>query len=106
MKSLRVLETLVVIFTALGLMFGAYIFLDTQHAKREAVLRVEIDLREDILDRDIKRDAEARVYYKNIEQVRDLEPAEKDRKEYLEENLGRKYEEQRIIQARKAELPK
>lgn len=104
MKALRVIEVLIVFFTAVGFIFGAYNYLDGAHARREALLRTEIELREEIIERDIKKDAEARVYYKNLEYSRELEPAEADRKEYLEENLERKYEEQRAIQARKSQL--
>jgi hypothetical protein len=104
MKALRVIETLIVFFTSCGIIFGAYLYLDGVHAKRANVTRVEIDLRSDIIDRDIKRDAEARVYYQNIESSRGLQPPEQRRKDYLEENLDRKYEEQRSIQTRKSEL--
>jgi hypothetical protein len=104
MKALRVIETLIVFLTACGILFSVYLYLDGVHAKRDSVTRVEIDLRSDIIDRDIKRDAEARVYYQNIEDSRGLQPPEKRRKDYLEENLDRKYEEQRSIQTRKSEL--
>ena len=104
MNILRVVEIVVVFFTAIGFVFAAYVFLDTAHARREALIRTELELRLNILERDIKRDAEARVYYKDIEYVRQLEPAEKNRKAYLETNLQRKYEEQRTIEARKSQL--
>lgn len=104
MKLLRVAEAALVLITITSFLFGAYFFLDTAHAKRKALLQTEIELREEILSRDIKKDAEARVYYKNRQAQGPLESAEAMRLEYIEEQLEQKYEEQRMVQQKRMEL--
>ena len=101
---LRLLEYMAVAFGIIGSVIAGYLVLDNMHAKRDTLLKTEIDLRSDIINRDIKKDAEARSYYKNIEMERDLSKAEARRLEYLEEQMERKYVEQESIQARKDAL--
>ena len=57
-----------------------------------------------VVARDIKKDAEARVFYKDIERTRDLEQAEQARLEYLEEQLEQKYERQNMYEEKAMEL--
>lgn len=101
---LRLLEYMAVTFGIIGSVIAGYLVLDNMHAKRDALLTTEIELRSEIIDRDIKKDAEARSYYKNIEMERELSKAEARRLEYLEEQMERKYVEQESIQARKDAL--
>jgi len=94
MSLLRIAEGLIVLLTIMGMLFSAYLFLDSSHAKSS----VEFELRSEILDKDIKKDAEARAYYKDKAIEGDLDNADKRRLQYLEDQLDQKYEKQRIIQ--------
>ncbi len=100
--------TIVTLVAALGrivaMIFGAYRFMDMKHAQADKVLKTEIELRKDIVDRDLKKNAEARVYYKDLQRHRGLEPPEQARLEYLEEQMERKYEEMQILQQKEMEL--
>ena len=104
MRIVDLVAVLVALLSAMAMVFGAYFTLDDLHASKEKVLGVEIDLRQEIIHRDIKKDAEARAHYKDIAQDRSLEPAEESRLEYLEEQLERKYEEQRMLEQKAMEL--
>ena len=111
MKAFRTLEFILVLAACFGIVWKVLAYLNNYHAKQEdlhaaqrAILKTEIRLREEIIERDIKKDAEARVYYKDIEMTRGLEAAEKQRKEYLEENLERKYDEQRELRALSSQI--
>lgn len=103
---LKTLEAIAVFGTLVALLFGAYLFLDSMHAKNTELLKTEIMLREEILDTDIKNKAVARVFYERIGEERDLSKAEAARLRNVEEQLERKYQEQQFIQQRKAEIEK
>ena len=77
---------------------SAYIWLDEKHADRHQQTAVELDIRQEILDRDIKKDAEAAVYYRDLEMERGLSKAEQARKSYIEGQLEQKYEDQQMLQ--------
>ena len=94
MTPYRIVEVLLGLGALVGLVFSSYLFLDARHASHENIFQIKSEL----LDRDIKKDAEARVYYKNKESDAPLERADKLRLEYIEEQLERKYDEQKIIQ--------
>lgn len=102
MTAMRVFELLLVFLTSVGVLFGAYQYLDTMHAKERDLLKARIEIQSEMLDRDIKKNAEARVFYKDLSKDRALEKAEQSRLEYLEEQLEQKYDEQRIL--REAEM--
>jgi len=104
MRLIELVSVLVAILSMFAIAFGAYFTLDEKHASNQKVLRTEIDLRKEILNRDIKKDAEARVFYKDIERTRDLEQAEQARLEYLEEQLEQKYERQNMYEEKAMEL--
>lgn len=99
--STRAIEFGIVVISAA---FAAFFYLEDRHASRQSLLGTEIDLRQEILDRDIKKQAEARVYYKDIERSRGLEPPEQSRLDYLEEQLEQKYEDQQMLQQKELEL--
>ena len=95
----------------IAVFFTVYLFMDARHAKQEALLEMErehtvneLRIREEILNRDIKKDAEAASHYRDLAHDRDLERAEASRKQYLEEQLEQKYSESRLIQKRLLEL--
>jgi len=95
---------MVAMLSVFAMLFGAYFTLDEMHASNKKVTGVEIELRQEILDRDIKKDAEARVYYKDKAREGDLDKADEARLEYLEEQLERKYEEQQMYEQKSMEL--
>lgn len=101
---LRQLEAVAVLIALMTALISGYIYLDTQHASQRALVSTEMNLKAEMLDKDIKKDAEARVYYKDIERSRGLEPPEEARLDYLERILDQKYENQRIIMAAQLEL--
>ena len=104
LNILRVFEAILVGFALIASVFGAFFVMDELHAQKADVLRTEVELREEIIDRDIKKDAEALAFYRNLKMVRDLSPAEQSRFDYLEKELDRKYDEQRSIQAKRDSL--
>jgi hypothetical protein len=84
---------------------GAVVIAAYSHfEKRRTAIITEVELRSEILDTDIKKDAETRAYYKDLSDDRALSPAESSRLEYLEEQLSRKYEQQKRLQAKADEL--
>jgi hypothetical protein len=98
-----------------ALVIGGYRHLNQEHANRAEtestlievkrnLLETEVDLRQEIVDRDVKKDAESRAHYKSLEQNRSLEPAEKARIDYLEEQMEQKYDEQRSLREAKMRL--
>lgn len=93
------LELILVFLGVLTTVFSVYFYLDAKHKGTEESNLEILELKEELLDRDIKKDAESRVYYKDLEIERgSLAAAEQRRLNYLEEQLDRKYEEQAIIQ--------
>ena len=83
------------------MIFSAYIFLDSRHAPSEIALELELEM----VEMDLKKDAEARAYYFDKQSVAgSLDGADKRRVENLENNLDRKYSKQKLIQARLLEL--
>lgn len=97
---IRVIEAIAVLATLSAMLLGAFSWLNENHAERKALLETELELRAEMIDRDVKKQAEARVYYKDIAKDRPLEPAEESRLEYLEEQMEYKYAEQRLIQTK------
>jgi hypothetical protein len=101
---IRTIEAIAILATLSAMLLGALNWLNENHAERTALLDTELELRADMLDMDIKKNAEARVYYKDIAKDRPLERAEADRLEYLEEQLEYKYQRQQMIQAKQMDM--
>jgi len=113
-KSVKtLLEILgVVAFLVTGVL-SMFWLMEERHANKTELIAVskkllvqELEIREEILDRDIKKNAEARVYYKDLEKEKALGHAEMARLQYIEEQLSRKYTEQEKIQDRLYDLEK
>lgn len=85
------IEFLIVVVTAV---FGVYFYMNSIHASQNEVLEVKAEL----IDQDIKKDAEVRAYYKDKESEGALDEADKRRLDYIEEQLERKYKKQEILQ--------
>jgi hypothetical protein len=94
MNILRTVEAIAAVFGLIGIVFGAFFFMQNIHASKIEVLEVQSQ----VLDMDIKKDAEARAYYKDREIEGTLDGAGKRRLEYLEEQLDLKYSKQKIFQ--------
>ena len=103
-KAVQAATLTLTMLSILAMVITAFLFLDEKHADQKKVLATEISLRKEILDTDIKKNAEARVYYKDIAKTRSLEPAEESRVEYLEEQLEQKYDRQRMLEQKQMEL--
>jgi len=98
-------ETILVLASVIGIIFGAIAYLDAKHADSitlEAVkvkaLKNEVQLRSDMLDESIDDDNKVLYYYRNTEANRELAPAEASRKAYIEESLERDYRKQEYYQ--------
>ena len=114
-KIMSTIEVLLVLAAMLGSVFGAIAYLDHKHAaavvaeanaraleeykaenlKKEAEnLKKEVILRSDMLDEKIDDRSKTLYFYRDTEEHRKLEPAEKSRKRYIEEDLERSYKQQ------------
>lgn len=109
MKS--IVEAILAIASVVGIAIGAFLYLENRHAdKRELEvirmerLETEIGLRREIVDRDVKKDAEAREHYRKLELTRSLTPVEKQRKEYLERQIALKDSEAKELEDREMDL--
>ena len=91
MDSTRLVEFLILV---IGSVFAVYFYMNSIHASQKEVLEVKAEL----IDMDIRKDAEVRAYYKDKEASGNIDQADKDRLEYIEEELGRKYKKQEILQ--------
>ena len=91
-KSASHITTLITLIIALGTTIFA---VNKYFQKRDDSLVQGLEIRAEILDRDIKKDAEIRHYYKSKSLIGELDKAEKNRLEYLDEQLDQKYDEQR-----------
>lgn len=96
--NLRDVGAVAGLVSVIGGALYAYVWLDEKHADRHHQAVIELEIKQEILDRDIKKDAEAVVYYRDLESERGLSKAEAARKEYLEGQLDRKYEDQQMLQ--------
>jgi hypothetical protein len=104
MKILRTAETLLVIFALIGTVASTFWFMEYRHAKRTTLLKTELGIKAEILDRGIKRDSDIRVYYEDLAADRELEKAEQARLKYIERKLERGYGDQDSLQAQLSEL--
>jgi hypothetical protein len=64
-KVLRTLEVITVIGGTLGLVFGAFLFLDQRHQHTTDAIATNLDIERKLNELDLKKDAEAKVYYEN-----------------------------------------
>ena len=96
MKDVKFYVEVVAVFLGiLATVFAAYFFMDARHAKHI----IEYELKSEILDLDIKKDAENISYYSNKNDVDgELHPAESSRKQYLEREMERKIDKKNLIE--------
>ena len=100
--SLDIIQKLTIIFGFVGTIFGVFFFLDDRHAHQEQTVKsfteiqtdnmlTNLDLKREILQLDLKKDAESKKYYEDlIVSGKPLDEAQKMRKEYLENEMERK----------------
>ena len=119
-KIMSTIEVLLVLGAAFGLVFGAIAYMDNKHADAAAQkadelaleaykaenLKKEVILRSDILDDRIDDKSKVLYHYRDTEDDRELEPAEKSRKRYIEEDLERSYKKQESYQRKIENLEK
>ena len=96
MKDIKFYVEIVGVFLGIiASVFAAFFFMDARHAKQA----VEYELKSEILDLDIKKDAENISYYNNKKNVDgELHPAEVSRKQYLEAEMERKIDKKNLIE--------
>ena len=100
--SLDIIQKLTVIFGFVGTIFGVFFFLDDRHAHQAQTVKAfteiqtdnmltTLDLKREILQLDLKKDAESKKYYEDlVVSGKPLDEAQKMRKEYLENEMERK----------------
>lgn len=95
-----------VLITIIGSLFSGVWMLDNYYQKQavadkqaaesaKALLITELNIRVKILDTDIKKDAEVQHHYKSKALLAPLDKVDQERLEYLGDQLGQKYQEQR-----------
>ena len=78
----------------IAMVFAVYFFMDERHASTEKVTSVEIELRQEILDTDIDRNAKILHHYQQKSLESELSKADQNRLKYIELQLDRQYEQQ------------
>lgn len=101
---LKIINAISVVLGLVVVILGGFFFLDGLHATKVALLNTEVEIRQEILDTNINRDAKIRYHYDQLESERPLNKAEKSRKEYVEEELERQYHQQRMLEEKQLEL--
>ena len=95
------IEHVVALITVIGSIFTAFLFMDARHLEHKA----EFELKAEMLDMDIRKDAEVINYYRTREINRiDLNTAEQARYEYLQEEMERKVRKKELIEQKLLEL--
>jgi hypothetical protein len=82
------------ILSIIAILFSAFFFMDSRHASDKKVTKVEIELRQDILDTDINRNAKIKHHYQQKAMETELSQSDANRVRYIEEELDRQYAEQ------------
>lgn len=101
MSPIRIIEALAVFLGVLGMIFTAFFVLEKRHAK--AI--IEYELQSELLELDIKKDSETRLYYQNKKDTEGgLSVSDANRLRYLEEQLERKYQKKQLIDQKLLEL--
>lgn len=101
MSPVRIVEALAVFLGVLGMIFTAFFVLEKRHAK--AI--IEYELQSELLELDIKKDSETRIYYQNKKDTEGgLSVSDTNRLRYLEEQLERKYQKKQLIDQKLLEL--
>lgn len=101
MGFFKSIEQIVALFSIIGGIFAAFLFMDARHLEHKA----EFELKAEMLDMDIRKDAEVINYYRTreINQI-DLNTAEQARYEYLQEEMERKVRKKELIEQKLLEL--
>ena len=101
---IRTIEAIAVLATLSAVLVGALNYLNEHHAQRIAVLETELELRSEILDTDINRNAKIRHHYDQVEMQRPLTKPEALRKKYIESELERQYSQQETLHDKRLEM--
>ena len=108
-----ILEILTVVAIVVGGIFSMFWLMEERHAQKqevitlsEKVLLSELEVRDEIIDTNLKELNTSRIYYENISKERPLNNAEISRLEYLISASEKKYKEQEKIQDRLYDLKK
>ena len=110
-KALAGLNVVLALGAVVSMIVGALFVMDARHqaqtdaaADAKKLLETEVDLRQEILNRDIKKDSEVRFHYNSKKLLGTLDAADEQRLEYIEEQLEEKYVEQRALQVTEDKL--
>lgn len=103
-KATKLTEVVVLWATLIGIIFGGYFFIDEWKTDKKETRRIETELKQEILDTDIDRNAKIRDHYDKIEMERPLSPAEESRRKYVIERMERQYIKQERLEKIEDEL--
>lgn len=104
-KALRVLEVITIIGGTLSLVFGAFLFLDKRHEHTTDAIATNLDIERKLNELDLKKDAEAKVYYENkLAEKGSLDRAETLRLNQLDRAIELKTEKAQEIETAIREL--
>ena len=98
-KVLKGLEAVTVIGGTLGLVFGAFLFLDKRHQHTTDAIATNLEIERKLNELDLKKDAEAKVYYENkLAEQGKLDRAEDLRLRQLDRSIELKTEKAQEIE--------
>jgi hypothetical protein len=103
-KILAVVNAIMAIIGLIATVAGVFWFMENRHLLRTTYSVGEVEMRKEILDTDIKKDAEARHHYEKKKLIGTADEADLQRLEYLENQLLDKYEKQEKLNDLEAEL--
>ena len=83
---------------------GAFWFMENRHMLRSDDSLQTVDLKQQILETDIKENAESLYYYKKKKDIGTADDADLERLSYLEGRLEKKYGKQEKLQELEDEL--
>ena len=103
-KILALVNALMAILGLIGVVAGVFWFMENRHMLRSDDSLQTVDLKQEILEGDIKEDAESLYHYKKKRDIGTADPADIERLKYLESRLEKKYDKQEKLQELEDEL--
>ena len=86
-KIITGLEVFTVIGGTIGLLFSAFFFMDNRHQHTTEAIVSNLELQYQLNDLDLKKDAETKAFYEDNRLIRNLDAAESQRLDYLNESI-------------------
>jgi len=97
---IRTIEAIATVIGVTASILACIWFLDARHAGSQ----IEFELKADLLDKEITRGNELRVYYENKISDGSADKADVRRKDYIDDELDRNYDEKALIEEKLLDL--